>query len=97
MAVLPQVTTATSAANHVAHHNALHPKYDVTNDVLTGGTYQYTIRQATLGGSVPARPSTALVPNGGVTWHLFNEPGPGPGPNDVQSLDLVINISGTPW
>lgn len=97
MAVLPQTTIATPAQDHSDQHNALHPMFDVDNEVLTSGQYQYTIRQATLGGAISSRPSTGVVPNGGVTWHLFNEPGTGGGPSDVQSLDLVVNISGTPW
>lgn len=97
MAVLPQRTLDSTRQEHLNDHNALAPLIDVDEEILTSGNYQYTIRQASLGGAVAARPTVANVPNGGVTWMLFNEPNTAGGPTDVESLDLVINISGTAW
>lgn len=82
---LPTRNLSSTAQDHLNDHNVINPGY------------QYTIRQTSLGGSIASRPNTAVVPNGAVTWLLFNEPGQSGGPTDVQALDLVINISGTPW
>lgn len=50
--------------------------------------------QASAGAVLPTRPA---VPNGWVTWKLFDKPGTANGPSDVQPLDSVKNISGTAW
>jgi hypothetical protein len=57
----------------------------------------YLINQASLNGAIEARPPTAQVPNGRVIWSLFNKPGAAGGPSDVQSRDIVFNISGVAW
>lgn len=82
---LPQRTLSDTPTEHLADHNLMHPGY------------QYTIRQSQAGGAIAARPDTADIPDGAVTWLLFDEPGTQDGPDDVEDLDLVINISGTPW
>jgi len=73
--------------------------------VVSGGSLTYTSQQignaedyirvqSAPGASVQAR---AAVPNGMVRWSLYDKPGTANGPNDVEPLDLVFNISGEEW
>lgn len=57
----------------------------------------YTIVQTSVGSSIEQRPSLSVFPGGTVRWLLFDEPGTANGPQDVEGLDIVFNISGVEW
>lgn len=59
--------------------------------------YQYTIRQTAAAAAVAARPPVGDQPDGTVTWLLFDKPGTVDGPDDVEALDVVFNLSGVEW
>lgn len=62
---------------------------------ITG--YAHVIVQTSAGGAVEARPSTSDFPSGKVFYLLHDAPFTTNGPDDVESFDLVFNISGTAW
>jgi len=65
-----------------------------TESVGVGNAQDYIRVQSAPGEPIEPR---ASVPDGMVRWSLYDKPGSANGPSDVQSLDLVFNISGVEW